>query len=131
MQMSKYFEDIFSKNQCGFRKGYKAQNFPFTMLEKWKQRVDNKKVCDALLIDLSKAFDDISHEVLLTKLNAYGFDLKSLRFINVYLSKRKKTRVKILNLVAGVIFWLVFHNDLFWVLFCLKVVSATFLLVYI
>ena len=47
-QIPIYFEGIFSKNQRGFRKRYKAQNFPLTMLEKWKQRIDNKKVCGAL-----------------------------------------------------------------------------------
>lgn len=64
-QMPIYFEGIFSKNQRGFRKRYKAQNFPLTMLEKWKQRIHNKKVCGALLSYLPKAFDDTSHELLL------------------------------------------------------------------
>ena len=36
--------------------------------------VDNSGAFGALLTDLSKAFDCLSHELLLTKLHAYGFD---------------------------------------------------------
>ena len=38
-QMSSYFEDIFSKYQCGFRKGYIAQHCLLVMLEKWKKLI--------------------------------------------------------------------------------------------
>ena len=44
----------------------------------------------ALLTDLSKAFDCINHELLIAKLEAYGFDHKSLTYIYSYLSDRKQ-----------------------------------------
>ena len=50
------FETL-SKYQCGFRKGFSAQYSLLSMLKKWKSVVDNKNVFDALLMDLSKAFD--------------------------------------------------------------------------
>ena len=34
----------------------------------------DKKVCGAILTDQSKAFDWISHDLLVAKVNAYGFD---------------------------------------------------------
>ena len=52
-----YFEHIFSRYQCGFRKGYSAQQCLLAMIEKWKKTVDNGGVFGALLTDLSKAFD--------------------------------------------------------------------------
>ena len=52
------------------------------MLEKWKSAVDNKKTFGALLTDLSKAFDCLIHDLLLAKLNAYGFSLPALRTKN-------------------------------------------------
>ena len=48
----------------------------------------------ALLTDLSKAFDCISHELLIAKLHAYGLGLDSVRYIFDYLNNRKQ-RTKI------------------------------------
>ena len=64
------------------------------MLEKWKLAVDNKRNFGALLTDLSKAFDCLPHDLLLAKLNAYGFSLPALRLVQSYLSNRKQ-RTKI------------------------------------
>ena len=74
-QISKYFETIFSKFQCGFRKGYSAQHCLLAMIEKWKTAVDNGGVFAALLTDLSKAFDCIPHDLIIAKLAAYGLIL--------------------------------------------------------
>ena len=74
-QISDFFKNIFSKNQCGFRKGRSTQQYLLAMLEKWKRSVDNGKAFGALLTDLSKAFDCLDHELLIAKLNAYGFSL--------------------------------------------------------
>ena len=48
----------------------------------------------ALLTGLSKAFDCLNHDLLIAKLNAYGFSLPALRLIHDYLSNRKqRTRI--------------------------------------
>ena len=41
-----------------------------------------------ILMDLSKAFDTLNHNLLLAKLDAYGFDNKSLLLIKSYLGKQ-------------------------------------------
>ena len=47
-----------------------------------------------MLTDLSKAFDCLNHELLVAKLNAYGFTLPTLKLVHDYLSERKqRTRV--------------------------------------
>ena len=51
------------------------------------------------LIDLSKAFDCIPHELLFARLHAYGFSQKTVTFIYSYL-KRKKQKVKINNFLS-------------------------------
>ena len=53
-----------------------VQNFNclLSLLEKWKNAVDKKKVIGALLsTDRLKAFDCVSHELIVIKLNVYGF----------------------------------------------------------
>ena len=60
------------------------------MLEKWKWAVDNKGNFGAILTDLSKAFECLPHDLLLAKLNAYGFSLPALRLVQNYLSNRKQ-----------------------------------------
>ena len=49
-----------------------------------------------LLTDISKAFDCISHELLIAKLYAYGFTKNSLSLVRNYLCERKQ-RTKIRN----------------------------------
>ena len=44
----------------------------------------------ALLTDLSKAFDCLPHELIIAKLNAYGFKLPALKLMHGYLSHRKQ-----------------------------------------
>ena len=89
-QISDFMDTFLSKYQCGFRKGYSTQYCLLAMLEKWKSAVDKLKSFGALLTDLSKAFDCLSHELLLAKLHAYGFDTTALRLIHSYLSNRKQ-----------------------------------------
>ena len=93
-EMSQFFDKIFLKYQCGFRKGFSTQQCLLAMLEKWKRSIDNGKSFGALLTDLSKAFDCLDHELLIAKLNAYGFHLSALKLIHNYLSNRKQ-RTKI------------------------------------
>ena len=87
-QLSNFMDQFLSKYQCGFRKGYSTQYCLLAMLEKWKSAVDKGKSFCALLTDLSKAFDCLSHELLLAKLHAYGFSIAALRLIHSYLTNR-------------------------------------------
>ena len=89
-QIQTYFDKILSKYQCGFRKGYNSQHCLIALIEKWKKSVDNGGAFGALLTGLSKAFDFLSHELLIVKLHAYGFDKRSLVLIYNKLSSRKQ-----------------------------------------
>ena len=95
-QISVYIDKYLSPFLCGFRKGYSTQHCLMVMLDKWHKAIDSGKFAGALLTDLSKAFDCLNHELLIAKLEAYGFDLSSLSYIYSYLSDRKQ-RTKVNN----------------------------------
>ncbi len=60
------------------------------LVEKWKSALDTSKSSGTLLMDLSKAFDCIPHDLLLAKLKAYGIEEVSLTFIARCLRNRKQ-----------------------------------------
>ena len=77
-----------------FQKSFNSQHCLLAMVEKWRKTLDEGSETRAILTDLSKAFDCIDHNLLLAKLNVYGFEKRSINFIYSYLTKRKqKTKV--------------------------------------
>ena len=87
-------DKFISKYHCGFRKGFNVQYCLLAMTEKWKKSVDNGNVFGALLTDLFKEFDCLSHDLIIAKLNSHGFNLTALILIHNYLTKRKqKTKI--------------------------------------
>ena len=80
-QLYEHFNSILSPKQCGFRKGYSAQHCLLVMLEKFKESRDKGEEFGAFFTDLSKAFDCIDHNLLITKLSWYGVTPISLKLI--------------------------------------------------
>ena len=61
------------------------------LIEEWKKQLDMNYVVGAILMDLSKAFDCVPHDLIIAKLDAYGFDMSSLKFILSYLTNREQS----------------------------------------
>ena len=114
-QMSKFFDEVLSKYQCGFRSEHGAQHCLIALLEKWRISVDKGLEFGALATDLSKAFDCLPHSLLLAKSSAYGFDMKALRFINDYLRDRKqRTKISQILIALGRKFYMELLKDQYW-----------------
>ena len=96
MQIYSYFDEVFSKNQCGFRKSFNTQHILLAMIEKMKAPRDNKQFCAAILTDFSKGFDCIHYDLLIAKLSAYGFDKKAVKLIYGYLNGRSQ-KIKVVS----------------------------------
>ena len=77
-QIYPYFDTLFSKFQRGFRKSFNVQYCLLAMTEKWRKTLDKGGETGAVLADLSKAFDCIDHNLLIAKLDAYGFEKQSI-----------------------------------------------------
>ena len=95
-QITIYIEKYLSLFLCGFRKGFNTHHALMALIEKWKQSLDEKGYAGGILMDLSKAFDTINHQLLIAKLHAYGFDKSSLTLILSYLSNRwQRTKINL------------------------------------
>ena len=70
---------FFSKYQGGYRKGFSTQHTLLVMIGKITTARDNTEFCTAILTSLSRAFDCICHDLLIAKLNPYGFDRNALK----------------------------------------------------
>ena len=81
-----FLKTFSQKIQGGFRKGYNTQQCLLVMLKKLKRSLESGKAFGSLLKDLSKVFDSVTHELLISNLNSYGFGLRPLRSLHDYLS---------------------------------------------
>ena len=93
-RLSDYVENIFNAIICGFRKAHSTHHALFKLLQPWQKELDEKGIVATVLMDLSKAYDCILHDLLIAKLSAYGIDSVGLQLISDYLSRHKQ-RTKI------------------------------------
>ena len=98
-QMWPFANQVLSNLLCGFRAGYSTQHALFRLIEFCRKKLDENYTIGMVLMDLSKAYDCLPHDLLIAKLEAYGFGMRSLRLIASYLSNRKQ-RVKIGSTVS-------------------------------
>ena len=93
-QIYLYFKDKFSRILCGFREGYSTQHAVIWLIEKWRKCLDASGVVGTILMDLSKAYGCLPHDLLIAKFEAYRTGVNSLCLLYSYLDWRHQ-RVKI------------------------------------
>ena len=77
----------------GFRKAHFSQYALFELLHSWQDELDNSGFIGTILMDLSKAYDCLPHDLIISKFEAYGLSKNSLKLLLDYLEGRKQ-RVK-------------------------------------
>lgn len=91
-QIQFYFENnkIFYSTQYGFRSGKNTTDAIAKLVESIVRALDESQRSSAVFCDLSRAFDCVSHDILLSKLSKYKFSNVALSWIRSYLENRKQ-----------------------------------------
>ena len=84
-QIEGFSNKVLSPKPSGFRKGNSTQHALLNLLKNWQKCLDKSGVVGTVLMDLSKAYDCLPHDLILVKLSAYGFDESAITLITNYL----------------------------------------------
>ena len=80
-------DNFFLPYLSAYRVSYITQHVLLRLIEEWKTNLDTNFAVGAVLMDLSKAFDCIPHDLLIAKLAAYGFEKKTFTLYLFILGK--------------------------------------------
>ena len=71
--MNSHIDQFLSTFICGYRKGFGTQQALLSLIEIWKNTLDQNGFGGAILMHLSNDFDTINHDLLIAKLGAYSY----------------------------------------------------------
>ena len=99
---------ILNRSQYGFRANHDCIDAVSVLTSNALQAMDNNMITIAIMVDISKAFDNLDHKILLDKLSHYGFRGCSLQWFSSFLSGRSQvtcynsTLPSLLPIISGV-----------------------------
>ena len=82
--------NLLYEQQSGFHPHYSTQDVLLHVTDSWRRAIDEGKFTAAAYLDISKAFDCVNHDILLSKLACHGVLEHSLVWFTSYLSCRKQ-----------------------------------------
>ena len=62
-QLSQYLDKYLNSLLCGFRKAHSSQHALFKLLQAWQEELDKSGFVGTILMDLSKAYDSLPHDL--------------------------------------------------------------------
>ena len=91
-QITKYLEqnNLITHNQHAYRQKHSTQTCLIEVVNHLYELLDRKRIPAVISLDLSKAFDSINHDLLLSKLADLKMSESTIKWIKSYLSNRKQ-----------------------------------------
>ena len=74
-QLGKHMGTFLNKLLCGFRKAHSTQHALFKLLQRWQKELDNSGLVGTIMMDLSKTYGCLPHDLIIAKFEAYGLRL--------------------------------------------------------
>ncbi len=93
-QFDPHLSKLYSIFISAYRKQIGCSSTLTHLVETWREALDNDKFVGVVMMDLSKAFDCLPHELVVKKLERYRFDQNSCNLLHSYLENRTQ-KVKI------------------------------------
>ena len=87
--------DLSDHHQWAYKKGHSTEHLLIRMTEDWRQALDNSLAVGVVFVDFRKAFDTVSHSLLLQKLQGLGIAGDLWSWIKDDLTSR--TQVTVVN----------------------------------
>ena len=89
--MLPFIDKMMSSFSPAYRSRYSTQHVLIRLIEQWRAYLNVNKVIGGILMDLSKAFDCLPHDLVIAKLEAYELRRSSLLLLLSYLKDRKQS----------------------------------------
>ena len=83
-------QNLLDNRQWAYRKGKSTEQLLIHLTERWREAVERKLFVGILFVDFIKAFEKVSHNILLQKLNDLGIRGDIWLWLKNYLTERRQ-----------------------------------------
>ena len=123
--VNKYDSNLHNR-MSGYGKKHSCETILIRLVEYWKKAIDNRDLVCILSTNMSKAFDSLSHPLILKKLEAFGFGDNAMKLMRSFFDNRLN-RIRIGSISSswkrmlrgcpqgssfGPLLWNLFQNDM-------------------
>jgi len=89
IQVNDFNKQVLSDLISAYRAGYSCQASLMKLCEEMRHTMDHSNIAAMILMDLSKAFDCLPHDLMVGKLDAYGMSHSAVKLLSKLFETQK------------------------------------------